>query len=224
MLNVDDSVPVQIILLKCRITVCRANGNIYMEGTCIVRGCRKCVCSNGAFSCDISKCRKQPRIIDEERTSISITFRHTGDKNKTKEVKEEVNVPTDIEINDPGRTNENYQTDKPEHEDNTTQIDDIENKNIDAINVTKEENKDKQEKADISRPGKCPTVDQIEYKVKLASRNVTGCNKTCDTDSSCPDDLKCCNNGCGNECLTPLTKGSYINTFTLILSNNKTHK
>nr|XP_006822461.1 PREDICTED: neurogenic locus notch homolog protein 1-like [Saccoglossus kowalevskii] len=48
------------------------------------------------------------------------------------------------------------------------------------------------------KPGNCP-----------ASTSVLGgiCAEMCNIDQDCPDDQKCCSNGCGHDCMSPVTTG-----------------
>ena len=42
------------------------------------------------------------------------------------------------------------------------------------------------------RPGECPVI---------AEGTVGSCDTNCEADSVCPDDHKCCYNGCGYDCV-----------------------
>ena len=47
----------------------------------------------------------------------------------------------------------------------------------------------------VSKPGNCPSVDP----------NLMGiCVEMCQSDASCPGAAKCCSNGCGHVCKTPI--------------------
>ncbi|XP_058616625.1 waprin-Phi1-like isoform X1 [Onychostoma macrolepis] len=48
----------------------------------------------------------------------------------------------------------------------------------------------------IAKPGMCPRNNVEEAMMGL-------CAELCSHDSDCPDDQKCCSNGCGHECMAP---------------------
>ncbi|XP_016379716.1 WAP four-disulfide core domain protein 18-like, partial [Sinocyclocheilus rhinocerous] len=47
----------------------------------------------------------------------------------------------------------------------------------------------------IAKPGKCPPQS-------LGRRS---CTRSCESDSNCPNNEKCCSNGCGRYCTAPYT-------------------
>ncbi|XP_058616626.1 waprin-Rha1-like isoform X2 [Onychostoma macrolepis] len=47
-----------------------------------------------------------------------------------------------------------------------------------------------------AKPGMCPRNNVEEAMMGL-------CAELCSHDSDCPDDQKCCSNGCGHECMAP---------------------
>lgn len=47
-----------------------------------------------------------------------------------------------------------------------------------------------------SKPGECPDVPEGTVGI---------CVQECDSDSGCPDNKKCCSNGCGNVCTDPVS-------------------
>ena len=49
----------------------------------------------------------------------------------------------------------------------------------------------------VTKPGTCPPVRQGQFGI---------CVHRCSGDNGCNGDKKCCNNGCGNECMTPYKK------------------
>uniref|UniRef100_I3J1M3 WAP domain-containing protein n=1 Tax=Oreochromis niloticus TaxID=8128 RepID=I3J1M3_ORENI len=45
-----------------------------------------------------------------------------------------------------------------------------------------------------AKPGVCPLMKYIR----------ADCTESCSKDSDCPDNEKCCSNGCGHECMPPV--------------------
>lgn len=45
-----------------------------------------------------------------------------------------------------------------------------------------------------NKPGSCPHLEQSQYN----------CDRECESDAECRFDLKCCSNGCGTSCVTPV--------------------
>ncbi|XP_050961048.1 perlwapin isoform X6 [Labeo rohita] len=52
--------------------------------------------------------------------------------------------------------------------------------------------------AEPEKPGVCPTND-------LGAATLGVCAEPCSLDSDCPNDEKCCSNGCGHQCISPST-------------------
>ncbi|XP_023558892.1 WAP four-disulfide core domain protein 18-like [Octodon degus] len=46
-----------------------------------------------------------------------------------------------------------------------------------------------------NKPGACPEVSAGSYG---------RCDDHCSGDESCPNNMKCCNNGCGHACIVPV--------------------
>ncbi|XP_048510814.1 papilin isoform X3 [Athalia rosae] len=53
-----------------------------------------------------------------------------------------------------------------------------------------------------TKPGNCPSV-----------LNSTTCEEECSSDADCPEDYKCCSNGCGTSCLQPAPTEPVTTTF-----------
>ena len=67
---------------------------------------------------------------------------------------------------------------------------------------------------DIPHPGKCPSVPSSAVGI---------CHSECRHDAQCPNDKKCCSNGCGTSCKKPVPQtgnayhqGSYM--FEILFS------
>ncbi|OQR74224.1 hypothetical protein BIW11_09215 [Tropilaelaps mercedesae] len=52
---------------------------------------------------------------------------------------------------------------------------------------------------DRYKQGQCPYLIPLDTPVAAMS-----CEMQCNSDSSCPHDLKCCSNGCGTQCMAPV--------------------
>ncbi|XP_050961044.1 WAP four-disulfide core domain protein 3 isoform X2 [Labeo rohita] len=51
-------------------------------------------------------------------------------------------------------------------------------------------------KAEPEKPGACPTINFEKAKLGV-------CAEMCSHDGDCPNDRKCCSNGCGHQCMAP---------------------
>uniref|UniRef100_A0A8C6RE93 WAP four-disulfide core domain protein 18-like n=2 Tax=Nannospalax galili TaxID=1026970 RepID=A0A8C6RE93_NANGA len=49
----------------------------------------------------------------------------------------------------------------------------------------------------LQKPGVCPTVPPGTFGI---------CVEKCSGDESCPKEMKCCSNGCGHVCKSPVFK------------------
>uniref|UniRef100_A0A672L8E1 WAP domain-containing protein n=1 Tax=Sinocyclocheilus grahami TaxID=75366 RepID=A0A672L8E1_SINGR len=61
--------------------------------------------------------------------------------------------------------------------------------------------------AEPEKPGVCPRNNVEEALLGV-------CAEMCSHDSDCPDDQKCCSNGCGHQCMPPY-KGIYNSVYSL---------
>ncbi len=69
--------------------------------------------------------------------------------------------------------------------------------------------------AEPEKPGVCP-----KHSLDVA---VSGaCVEMCSHDSNCPNDQKCCSNGCGHQCMAPHA-GIYVWFFFVCFLNAVSH-